>query len=113
MSVAGWIGSLKVENKRDEFEINRRVGVNKAEGNGLFQTGKDRVVVLMAHPVQTGEDGGRILSRSEGGIVVEEPFTGFKLHEFIIVVHHGEMQRITGLVPTVPEVRDAPHVGVS
>ena len=113
LGVSSGVGALKVKHERNEFEVNGGVGVDEAQGNGLLHACKDRFVVFMAEPLQAGEDGGRVLSGSEGCIVVEEAFARLELQEFIVLVHHGEVQRVSGLVTAVPEIRNSPHVGVA
>ena len=67
----------------------------------------------MSKPLQAGEDGGGVLPGAEGGIVVKEAIAGFELQHLVVVVHDGEVQRVASLVAAVPEVGDAPHVGVA
>ena len=67
----------------------------------------------MPEPFQSGEDGGRILASTEGCVVIEEAVSGFKFHQFIVIVHDREVKWIAGFVASVPEVRHAAHVGVS
>ena len=67
----------------------------------------------MPEPFQSGEDGSRILASTEGCVVIEEAFSRFKLHQFIVIVHDREVKWIAGLVASIPEVRHTTHVGVS
>ena len=113
LSVSSRVGSFKVKHQRNELEVNGRVCVDEAQGNRLFHASVDRFVVLVAKPFEAGEDGGGVLAGSEGGIIIQEAFCGFKGHEFIIVVHDLEVKWISCLVTAVPEVRNSTHVGVS
>ena len=79
----------------------------------MLHAREDGFVVLVAEPLQTGEDGGGVLSGAEGGIVVQEALAGLKHQQLVFVVHDGEVERVTRLVATVPEVGHTTHVRVS
>ena len=113
MCVPCGVGAFEVKHERDELEVNGRVRIDEAEGNRLLHACKDGFVVFVAKPLKAREDRRGILACSEGGVVVKEAFRGFKLQEFILVVHDREMKRVARLVAAVPEVGHSTHVRVS
>ena len=95
------------------FEIDGGVGVDETECNGLGQAGVHRCVVVVTKPLETRENRGGVLPRPEGRVVVVEAVLALNLQNFIVQSGRFVVQRVARLVPTAPEVRDAPHVGVA
>ena len=95
------------------LEVDGGVGVDEPERDALRQTGIHRCVVLMTEPLESCEDGGRILPGAEGGIVVIEAVLALKLQDLIVQTRHFVVQRVAGLVAAAPEIGHAPHVGVA
>ena len=113
MCVSHWVGPFKVEDQRDVLEVNHRVCIDETEIDALFHSREDCFIILVTDPFQTGEHSRRILSGSEGGVIVKEAFGGLENQYFVIVIDGGEVQWITGLISTVPEVGNATHVRIT